>query len=103
MISMQSEWKWTLTCWQLLYSMIINDADKHCPMIKMDVRLSIEEYLNNECLDLMQDRDYFVQKYENTKDAGDGFIAWSDQKSGRPNRDTKIQRSAGAYYPRSSQ
>ena len=63
-------------------------------MIKMDVRLNTAEYLNNELLDFMQDRAYFVKKNMRTQKIPvmvllhNAWLGRLDQKSGRPNRDT---------------
>ena len=81
-------------CWSLLWECMQRAADKHCPLVKMNIRTKPADYLTNELIELQQDRDYFVQKAEQTKDPGDWFIAKCMIKQAR----TEIRKAKSNFY-----
>ena len=74
--------------------MIIEVADKHCPLVKLNIRNKSAEYLTAELLELQLDRDYFVHKAEHSRDPGDQFIAKCMVKKAR----TEIRKAKSKYF-----
>ena len=81
-------------CWAILQDWTQKAADKHCPLIKMDIRNKSAEYITNELIELQKDRDYFKQKADQTNDPGDIFIAKCMIRKAR----SEIRKAKSRYY-----
>ena len=81
-------------CWALLWEWMQEAADKHCPLIKINIRNKTAEYLTSELIELQHDRDYFVHKAEQTKDPGDVFVAKCMTKKAR----TEIRKAKSKHF-----
>ena len=62
-------------CWGALERVLYRVADELCPVKELKIRVHTEEYLTRDLLDLQNDRDYFSDKADWTKDPCDKFIA----------------------------
>ena len=62
-------------CWKNIESYITRAVDKHCPLIEMKIKATSAPFITNELIELQNDRDYFVQKADQSNDPGDRFIA----------------------------
>ena len=62
-------------CWSMLYKLIIELADKLCPVRNYRVKSNKPQWLTREVLEAQKDRDYFYSKAMSTGDEGDWFIA----------------------------
>ena len=63
------------TAWSSLYSEIIKEVDRMCPVKTFTVRSNKPEWITNDLMEQMRDRDYFYKKAKKTKDDDDWNIA----------------------------
>ena len=84
----------TNKCWALLWDWMQKAADKHCPLVKMDIRKKSADYLTSELIELQNDRDYFINKAEQSNDPGDWFIAKCMVRKAR----TEVRKAKSTYY-----
>ena len=61
-------------CWGKLLEIITRAADKHCPLVKLNITYRTAEYVTSDIIELQPDRDYFKNKSELTNDPGNCFI-----------------------------
>ena len=62
-------------CWQMIYETLGKAANEHCPQVQSRLRTNTTGHLNDELIELQQDRDYLRQKSERTNDPEDKSIA----------------------------
>ena len=84
----------TNECWERIYQIIKEAADKICPIVELKIRVNSVKYLNHELIELQKDRDYFIEKSDSTKDPGDQFISDCMVTLAR----NEIDRARSGYY-----
>ena len=82
------------TAWSSLYSEIIKEVDRTCPVKTFTVKSNKPEWITNNLIEQMRDRDYFYNKAKKTKDEDD----WNIAKLLRNVTNSNIRRRAKADF-----